>query len=97
MDNIDNIRTEDVLKIQKYDIDGMKKILKNGDYTYVNEGQNRKTIVRNRDGKLEGMFVNNIDLIRADVNSVIREYTKDYSYIIVCPFLFHDWELCCKE
>jgi hypothetical protein len=93
---MDIIRTEDVLKVQKYDIDGIKKVLKNGDYTYINEGQNRKTIIRNRDGKLEGMFVNNIDLIRAEVNSTIHEYTKGYSYIIVCPFLFHDWELCSK-
>jgi hypothetical protein len=93
---MDTIRSEDVLNRQKYDINGIKKILKNGDYTYINEGQNRKTIVRNRDGKLEGMFVNNIDLIRAEVNSVIRDYTKGYSYIIVCPFLFHDWELCSK-
>lgn len=93
---MDNIRTEDVLKVQKYDTDCIKKLLKNGDYTYVNEGQDRKTIVRNRNGKLEGMFVNNIDLIRAEVNSIIREYIKGYSYIIVCPFLFHDWELCSK-
>lgn len=93
---MDTIRTEDVLREQKYDVNGIKKILKHGDYTYINEGQNRKTIIRNRDGKLEGLFVNNIDLIRAEVSSVIHEYIKGYSYIIICPFLYHDWEQCSK-
>lgn len=97
MDYFNTVRGEDVLKAQGYDVEELKGYLKDGSYTYITEGKGRKTIMRNRDGHLEGLLVNSMELLMEDVCAVTSNFVKGYHYVIVCPFLYHDWEMCCKK
>ena len=97
MDYFNIIRGEDVLKVQGYEVKQIKGYLKEGDYTYITEGKGRKSIVRVREGKLEALLINSMDLLMEDVCSITHSFIKGYHYVIVCPFLFHDWDMLCKE
>jgi hypothetical protein len=96
MDYFNIIRGEDVLKAQEYDVEELKGYIKDGSYTYITEGKSRKTIIRNRDGHLEGLLVNSMELLMEDVCSSVSSFINGYYYVIICPFLFHDWDMCCK-
>ncbi len=91
------IRGEDVLKVQGYDVDQIKGYLREGNYTYITEGKSRKSIVRVRDGQLEGLLINSMELLMEDVCAVTSNFVKGYHYVIVCPFLYHDWDMLCRE
>ncbi len=97
MDYFNVIRGEDVLKVQGYDVDQIKGYLREGNYTYITEGKSRKSIVRVRNGQLEALLINSMELLMEDVCSGVSSFVKGYHYVIVCPFLFHDWDRCCKE
>jgi hypothetical protein len=96
MDYFNTIRGEDVLKVQGYAVEKIKSYLKGESYTYITEGKGRKTIVRNRDGHLEGLLVNSMEILMEDVCSNVSSFVKGYHYVIVCPFLYHDWDMCCR-
>ncbi len=96
MDYFNIIRGEDVLNVQCYELDNIKEFINEGHYTYITEGKGRKTIIRNCDGHLEGLLVNSMDLLMEDVCFNVSSFIKGYHYVIVCPFLFHDWDMCCK-
>jgi hypothetical protein len=97
VDYFNIIRGEDVLKVQGYEVDHIKGFIKEGHYTYITEGKSRKTIIRNREGHLEGLLVNSMELLMEDVCTNVSDFIKGYQYIIICPFLYHDWDRCLKE
>jgi hypothetical protein len=97
MDYFNIIRSEDVLKVQGYDVEELKGYLKECDYTYITEGKSRKTIVRNRGGKLEGILINSMELLMENVCTEVSSFVKGYHYVLVCPFLYHDWDMYCKK